>query len=213
MKRSVSVTASLLAACVLACCVGAAGAASADEPASGLRHEFYVGVHLGYGNVDLGGGPVEPEGFAGGAEAGVSLWYGRLFAGAELDITGGALSDSVTELAAPGNPVTFGLDLEYLASVRGRLGVALTDALTLYGTAGYAWSDAKVSISIPLISFKATETVGYEGFVYGGGLSYDVTTNAALRLEALRYDLGADTAGNSDIQVDVIRFGADYRFR
>lgn len=185
------------------------GLAAWAEPAPPVHTEFYAGVHAGYGQVDTGTDLLEPEGFTGGAQAGVNFWMGKVLLGAEADISAGAVDDEMTDLSVP---VTVGLDVDYLASLRGRLGFAATDCITLFGTAGYAWSQANVSLSLPLIPVSLEESVDYEGFVYGGGAEYRLPGNMSLRLEGLHYDLEAQQAGNSDLEIDVVRAGLNYNF-
>jgi outer membrane immunogenic protein len=92
--------------------------------------------------------------------------------------------------------ISFSNDANYLASIRGRLGIAAWDRLLLYGTAGAAFIDIDEPFAIqsgvngPLtFNRNRTET----GFVVGGGGEYRVLPNTSLGAEALFYDFGSSS--------------------
>jgi outer membrane immunogenic protein len=68
--------------------------------------------------------------------------------------------------------------VDYLASIRGRIGYAAGDAL-LYITGGAAFADDGVNDT-------------HTGWVAGGGVDYKIRSNISIGLEALYYDFDED---------------------
>lgn len=171
-----------------------------DGPApapSGAWAGGYVGGHLGAawtsGSVDLntqhwktnqGNKEVEADGayhahkdlgetsFLGGVHAGYNWQKGALVYGVEGD-------------------VGFASNIDYLASLRGRIGVAAGSFL-FYGTAGLALGGTSVSGTIS-DGYRATESYNVSsdsvGFVVGGGSEYKLNSNWSLGVEGLYYGL------------------------
>jgi outer membrane immunogenic protein len=149
---------------------------------------FYVGGHFGGGFEDDycvveeqrdekkdGGGDKEEcfDGdtfFLGGVHAGYN-WQkdGPWIFGVEADIS-------------------FGDDIDYLASIRGRLGVAY-DALLIYATGGAAF--------IGVEDFSG-DSHNDTGWVAGLGADYKVAQNMSVGLEGLYYDFDEDDYGNDN---------------
>jgi len=90
----------------------------------------------------------------------------------------------------------FAENINYLASVRGRLGWALGSWL-LYGTGGVAFIDtdtnfAVVSANGGLFNFsKGTTDTGY---VVGGGVDYKIAPQLSLGVEGLYYGFGSESS-------------------
>lgn len=97
-----------------------------------------------------------------------------------------------------------------LASANVRIGYAVGDFL-LFGTAGGAYTqiDAKLNQTATFkslsLSSSQSKSTGAFGAVFGGGLSYFVSDNAALSLEGQYYKFdkaigfdGSDTSANLD---------------
>ena len=92
--------------------------------------------------------------------------------------------------------VSFSNDANYLASIRGRLGIAPWDRLLLYGTAGAAFINldepfAVQSVANGPLTFNRNRTE--TGFVVGGGGEYRVLPNTSLGAEGLFYDFGSSS--------------------
>ncbi len=102
-------------------------------------------------------------------------------------------------------------DLDFLGTVRGRLGFAYNNML-IYGTGGYAYGDVQRGVTYygpnaPTTPYFTGESNGMRsGFVYGGGVEIAMPTGsffdrfnmfhasgATIKAEYLHYDLGADT--------------------
>lgn len=167
------------------------------------------------------------SGFIGGGQIGYdwqATFAGRSFvAGIEADIqgvaTGGntATGTRVTAVGATaisnssGAPITtvtsVSKNLDYLGTVRGRIGYLLTPELMIYGTGGLAYGGARISSSTwsyaPTISPSSDLTYAWGssgsnssaqvGWTAGGGGEWMFMPNWSLKAEYLYYDLGQIT--------------------
>ena len=114
--------------------------------------------------------------FIGGVQAGYNWQAGSLLLGVEGDID-------------------FANNIDYLASIRGRLGFA-TENWLFYGTAGVAFIDTNTSVTVVSASdgpFGFNVGTTDTGFVGGGGIDYRIGPNVSLGVEGLYYDFGSDT--------------------
>jgi outer membrane immunogenic protein len=156
-------------------------------------------------------------GFIGGGQIGYNLQFaGNFVAGIEADIQG------VTGSGGAGNVVTSGFiaapvitslsatrSVDYLGTVRGRIGWLFTPTLLAYGTGGLAYGDASASTLIfqgsPGI-YTAIANSGFTdtrvGWTAGGGLEWMFASNWSAKIEYLYYDLGSVT--HSGILVPVV---------
>lgn len=183
---------------------------------------FYVGVHAGYAfsetdirtsgnaantiaNVGALARPPslssELDGFIGGAQAGYNVQFGMFVAGLEADISYTDLSSSQTYAspttfgpALAGTRSTFTQDLEYLGTVRARLGVAFDRAL-FYVTGGLAYGEVNYQAdffnSPGALQFAGRRSEIEVGYTVGGGIEYAFTNNLTLKAEYLYFDLGS----------------------
>ena len=108
----------------------------------------------------------------------------------------------------------FSSDLNYMGTVRGRLGAAF-DRLLIYGTGGYAFGELEVSNDALGISDKNA----LSGWAAGGGLEYVWNRSITLRGEYVRIDYGSETytslpAGSQDLSagMNVFNFGLVTRY-
>ncbi len=158
---------------------------------------------------------VANSGFIGGGQIGYDWQLRSSFViGVEADIQGlaGASGSSsviaVTPVVTPlavdnyisGTSVSRSLD--YLGTVRGRIGYLVTPTLLAYATGGLAYGGANLSSSFlaqtPLLSaIGVTPVVGASsysdtrvGWTVGGGLEWLFAPNWSAKLEYLYYDLG-----------------------
>jgi outer membrane immunogenic protein len=175
---------------------------------------FYVGTHLGYGwsDVDWQGvsDSLNGSGWLAGGQLGYNWQKGALIFGVEADA-------STTWMDGSGGAGCCGHDVNWLASVRGRLGVAVNDNRTLlYGTAGVAWADVDYSAA-GFNGFSDTHV----GWVAGGGIEHMLSQNLSARVEYLYYGFndasapaGALGAGATslDASTQVVRFGLNLKF-
>ena len=118
--------------------------------------------------------------------------------------------------------------LSWLATVRAKAGLAVTNDVLIYATGGLAMAGAKASISHlttgsdPLVSDSQTLT----GWVVGGGIEYKLSRSVSVGAEYLYADfgkqdfnftnavvIGGSTIGSkSDAKVHIVRASLNYRF-
>jgi outer membrane immunogenic protein len=171
---------SLLALAVSVGMVAGANLAAADGP--GKRRDWpgdawswqgvYGGFHLGTADVD------SDDGLVGGVQLGRNWRSGDIIYGLEGDLS---LSD--TDF------------VDWMATVRGRLGYLVSPSILVYGTAG-----------LGLLEFddggRGRSDDSDLEFVYGLGVEGKLTQSTTLRLEYL---------GFSDTDIDVIRLGLNFK--
>ena len=135
--------------------------------------------------------------------------------------------------AFPFVPVTFEntQKLNWLGTLRARLGWTPIDRWLIYATGGFAFGESTASFSVvspaavPPIAATSTSKAK-TGWVLGGGVEYAVTNNWIVRGEYLHYDLGRkssritynyppDTStltGHTRHSGDIARVGVNYKF-
>jgi outer membrane immunogenic protein len=184
---------------------------------------FYAGVHGGYGWADTdaeftngipGAVDLDLDGFFGGGQVGYNFVFGSgLLLGVEADFSFADINGSDTVDIGPGD-TTVSMDINSMASVRGRVGFAM-DRFLPYVTAGWAWADVDRSNS------WTGETLGenYDGWTVGAGFQYAINTNWSAGLEYRYTDFGSQTfeASNgfdteADLELHTVRFTLNYRF-
>jgi outer membrane immunogenic protein len=185
------------------------------------------------------------NGFIGGIQAGYNYEVGqygqfgplsRLVLGIETDISYTDFRDSTTVTTAQlgtGAPLsnTFSSRLNYLGTVRGRLGIA-NDRALFYATGGLAYGESEHHINMfgatGNLQFAGDSSKVKTGYAVGAGVEYALTYNVMLKGEYLFYDLGKDTVNvavlpgsggagtgyNSryDDNGHIIRVGMNYKF-
>ncbi len=155
-----------------------------------------------------------PSALGVGIAAGYDLRMGNFIVGAEADVS----FDGGGAKAKPESGTQYGVD--YLATLRGRLGYAMTPGLVLYGTAGYGLQGAEYKANAiegggaPGTANKKNGTLG--GITYGAGFEYDLGWGTGF-VEYLHHDLGGwsfrSFAGNMrtvDGSQDVVRIGLKF---
>lgn len=214
---------------------------------------FHVGLHAGVGGSALdypfgatdgawaigGAGHMDASGFLGGAQIGYDwVFPNRILLGLEADISG---TDVKSRLGLGGSvwygdswlgsaSGSVGTTLDYIGTVRGRLGYLVSDPWLVYVTGGWAYGSVKSSYAL------GYSTDGYgdggwaghrsntmSGWVAGVGTAYALSPNMTIRAEYLHADLGSDTlmrvddlmgyAGKMKISpaYDFVRVGFDYK--
>lgn len=194
---------------------------------------FYAGLNAGYGwsnaSTDLSANPLGSIGLFGPAVAGGSIpqsstndanrfnagikggynWQnGPIVYGAEADVAYVNLkgSSSYSAAAIGGTPAldtTQDQSVDWLATLRARVGYLPTPTLLTYVTGGLAVGHVKASSNI-------VRTTGCTGSIYceagslsqarwgwtlGGGLEYALARNWSINFEYLYFDLGATSYG------------------
>ncbi|MGH6869096.1 MAG: outer membrane protein, partial [Methylocella sp.] len=166
---------------------------------------------------------VNNSGFIGGGQIGYNLQFANNFVvGIEADIQGvagahGSSSqfaafDALSSVGFPGNSATavttVSRSLDYLGTVRGRLGWLITPTLLVYGDGGLAYGGIQSSTSIagqttgvneglccgnpPFFSTGSISDTRV-GWTAGGGLEWLFAPSWSLKVEYLYYDLGSVT--------------------
>jgi outer membrane immunogenic protein len=134
---------------------------------------------------------VDKAGFMIGGQAGYNLQAGNFVYGVEGDLEWADAKANATFM--PGLTIAASTKLEWMDSVRGRLGLAFGPAL-FYGTGGVAFahfSDAWgiASTGGNTFSDRYTRTAG----IFGGGIEYMFAPNWIARVEALHANFGTTT--------------------
>jgi outer membrane immunogenic protein len=179
----------------------------------------------------IGGG--SSGGFVGGIQGGYNYQFAPAWiAGIEADFDAADLKStgSIGQLSLPNSSANISQNIDWLATLRGRVGYLLWPSLMLYGTGGVAWGDFNYSASANVTSAISASTSFSDvrtGWVAGGGAEYMLTPNWLLRAEYLYYSFaGASTSAAlspavtstplqfswSRTNLSVIRFGADFHF-
>jgi outer membrane immunogenic protein len=179
------------------------------------------------------------SGFLGGAQFGYNyMLTPSILAGLETDIQGSSLrrtsnvsNAALTDLSndsgtTPGNWVTgtsVSNRLDYLGTLRARLGVTATPNLLLYGTGGLAYGGVHSTTSMSIAannldgtpvsgvtpalntgSFSGTRT----GWTAGAGVEWMFMPGWTTKLEYLHYDLGNVTYATGGYSINVTETGA-----
>jgi outer membrane immunogenic protein len=183
---------------------------------------FYIGGHAGGGWIESGN-----TAFVGGGQVGYNWQFApNWILGIEADISGADWGGTNT-VAVPGGTLAVTSDLNWLASVRGRLGYTW-DRYMLYFTGGGAWADlgGAATLTIPGVGTStATTSAHASGWVIGGGAEWMFAPNWILGVEYLHYTFDrvsgtvAGPAGTAsfnftgtDGEVDVVRGRLSYKF-
>jgi outer membrane immunogenic protein len=157
------------------------------------------------------------DGFIGGGQVGYNYQFNNSFVvGIEADIQGSGARGSATGVNATplalqpqfgvATTISVTKNLDYLGTVRGRIGYLFTPTLLAYATGGLAYGGVNSSVSTnsgtyptPIIvpgsfpgsiaNFSDTRV----GWTVGGGLEWLFAPNWSVKAEYLYYDLGAYT--------------------
>lgn len=179
------------------------------------------------GNVPVG----HKAGFIGGGQIGYNYKFAPAWvAGLEADIqgiVGGKGNGTLNTRAGPflfalaaeviNTQITASRQLDYLGTVRGRLGYLWAPGLLVYGTGGLAYGRVKANTSIEQsnndctqfpISCLATNAAtsgsiskARVGWTVGGGLEWMFRQRWSAKVEYLYYDLGSVTFDNGQLVI------------
>lgn len=203
----------------------AASAPALAQPPAFAWDGFYAGVNAGYGGDqfaypvtgDLSSGGIAvaldakatltSSGFLGGGQVGYNFHVSDDWvAGIEADIDatgikgelglGGALSGFIAGAAQ----IRAGSQIDYLGTVRARLGYVTDRDLLVYGTAGLAFGEVKSRYNLAVASGGSTlfSAAGSQsdtdtGWTAGVGAEYPISDRMTLKAEYLYADLGEHT--------------------
>ncbi|MCP3407590.1 carbohydrate porin [Bradyrhizobium sp. CCGB01] len=191
---------------------------------------FYVGGHFGYGDANFGPGahPLPEQGVilphsATGLSGGYQLGYNRqltnrVVLGIEADAT---FTSPVDGPAAVRAPTAFNATIDYVGTVRGRVGYAY-DRFMPFVTGGVAWGHTHINVNDADGVSELFPVGKYQtGWTAGLGLEYAVSGNWTAKAEydyiALSrrtYDLSGFGPGNVDVEprVHLFKLGLNYQF-
>lgn len=150
------------------------------------------------------------KGFIGGLTVGANYKLGKSFvSGLESDLVGTAgniKTNWTLSNVGPSNYTTYGQHssiLNYLGTVRGRLGYLAMPELLIFGTAGFAYGGITSSNSYITISdsspgsptvFGPQVTTVLTGWTAGGGVELALSTEWSAKADYLYYNLGSTSA-------------------
>jgi outer membrane immunogenic protein len=176
----------------------------------------FLNGNIGGAVATQGTGSVCPNdrGFIGGGQIGHNWQINNWVVGIEADVQGASNNNdraSITNAGiVPGDggassvgTITSEKDLEWLGTLRGRLGFLATPTFLIYGTGGLAYGGVKASTTIvEKLGFVDTPspfgTTGSfsgtrAGWTAGGGVEWMFQPKWSLKAEYLYYDLGNET--------------------
>jgi len=189
---------------------------------------WYAGVHFGWGqaahnlngqtaSTAIGGQAQSSlDGIVVGAQIGYNWQVGDWVLGLEAD-----WSRLGWDKVGQGTSTQNRRQLDSLASIRGRLGMAL-DNVFVYGTGGLAYVRGKSATFS--VDVYAEDKIDSWGGVLGGGIEYKFNRRTSVRLEGLTYVFNktahwchsnnCDTGNMFDKlkNISVIRVGANVHF-
>lgn len=189
------------------------------QPVAQARSDYnWTGLYLGgtYGYATgtttvtspLGGFDLDQSGGIGTVFGGFNYQAGRVVLGMEVDV-GGLGNHGGSAGLAPGAVTS---DLNWSASVRGRLGYLVAPALLVYGTGGAAWADFDVTAN----GVKVAQT--FSGYQVGFGGELKLDPRWSLRLEYLYTGLGAEQIDHGGLvntyepDYHTVRAGLSFKF-
>lgn len=196
---------------------------------------FYIGGNAGYGwgdqDVTLSGAGTSgsigasASGFVGGGQIGYNWQAGNWVFGVEADIMGSTAKDTVTSaitIAGIASTATVENKIDYLGTVRGRLGYAFGTWMPYFtGGWAYAGGTSTATLTVPGVgTFSASGSSSRtDGWTVGGGVEWMVNRNWVAGVEYLYVNFGGEsstangvTVSTSDLTVNVVRGRLSYKF-
>jgi outer membrane immunogenic protein len=204
---------------------------------------FYIGAQAGYGFSDnkssfsgFDSGDTPPSqspnggGFVGGGEVGYNYQFGSFVGGVEADLSYTHIHGSATGMSLFGVVQSVEQDINWLGTIRGRLGFVPVDRLLLFATGGAAFGGIGLSGSFnPGVNCAVTSCGSgsisgtNSGWTAGGGLEYAWSNQLSVKAEYLFVDLGSrsltypitlavsQSTTASEFKGNVARFGVNYK--
>jgi outer membrane immunogenic protein len=199
---------------------------------------FYVGGNVGYGweNKDVGvttlpspasfdeipfALALNTRGVIGGGQFGYNWQFSpRWVGGMEADLSWSGISGQNTRApiffqstgtAMLGSSHLVQEKLDWLSTVRGRLGFLPTDRLMLYGTAGLAFGNVKYTVfqdinpAIAGNQFPGSSDRTKAGWTAGAGFEWAFLNNWSVKGEYLYVDLGNESVIQNQVPVSIYK--------
>jgi outer membrane immunogenic protein len=170
-----------------------------DTDGGGIGTALAVGVIPAAVNDPL-------SGFIGGGQIGYNWERNRLVFGIEADFDGVSAKNTVTNFGLPVAPITvpvtttFSRELDWLSTVRGRIGFTATPTFLIYATGGVAFGQTKIGLTavapagVPPLNAAATTTTTAAGATVGAGVEWMFAPHWSVKAEYLYADLGRHSA-------------------
>jgi outer membrane immunogenic protein len=152
-------------------------------------------------------------GFIGGGQIGYNWQHGIFVYGLEADISGlsGSGTGAQTVLGADGVPaiVTSSNKIDWIGTVRGRLGATFFGNNLIYVTGGWAYGSVNNTHSEfvaanPSLANWQEDGIRTGGYAVGGGIERMIAPNWIVRLEGMYVDLGSKTLSTPNTGTCVI---------
>ena len=187
---------------------------------------FYLGGHTGYGTGSFGPSthalplqgvflPHSVTGLIGGYQAGYNRQLSnKVVLGVEADVSFGSPTDIPRLVPAP-----FNTTIDYVATVRGRLGYAMGTWMP-YVTGGVAWGSTHVTLNDLGVIVPPKRYLAHLGWTAGLGIEVAVGGNWTAKAEYNYIDLARRTYDLTDIglprvnvdpNVHLFKLGLNYR--
>ena len=207
-KSALSIVAGIAAAALLA-----PAAQAGDSPWEG----FYAGVHAEYlwgEPVVTGSVPTDSEdfdGFAGGLTGGYNHVLDQLLLGVEADIALSEADGAATYFTSEG----VNADLDWLSTIRGRLGFIHEDFL-FFATGGLALGGLEADIFGAGLPVSLDKTA--LGYAVGGGVEWALSDRITVKAEYLYVDLAKEEFSSTAVfdhvglETNLVRLGVNWQF-
>lgn len=187
--------------------------------------------------------PMGMGGLEGGLQAGYNWQRGAFVVGGEWDIEALKAGGGATMPASGGTLLGSTLStsaseqLDWLSTIRLRLGYTPFDRWLVYATGGLAFGGVENTSGVVInnnaaYQWSASNTPVKIGYALGSGVEWALTDNISLRFEAYYYNIGSTVftaTGNAAVMAnsslsgyqytaktttagDIVRIGADYKF-
>lgn len=217
-----------------------AGAVMSDAKLNNFHWRNGAGAPSDNGSTILPSLPGSAVGAFGGGQIGYNYQIGSIVTGVETDIGASSLDKHASRvgpfalygggLGSVNRFVSGRNRLDWLGTLRVRVGMTATERLLLYVTGGLAYGEGKASYAFYRTNlgdaFIGSKNTTRAGWTLGGGAEYAITQNWSVKAEALYFDLGGkhltlhntagggSTATSSKVKNDgwLTRIGVNYKF-
>lgn len=147
---------------------------------------FYAGVSAGYGRAGIYLDAVPDDGadlsgIIGGVQVGYNHQAGNIVFGVEGDVLASNIN---VDAGAANNDFGTAMRVNYLASLRARLGISPASNFLIYATGGIAAASVTVD-TLPAF------TENHVGFAVGAGAEALITDKVSVKAEYVYYGLGS----------------------
>ena len=172
---------------------------------------FYAGVSGGYGQAgiyldDVSEDGTDLTGVLGGVQVGYNYQAGNIVFGVEGDVLASNIN---VEAGAADNDFDADMRVNYLASLRARVGIAPASNLLIYATGGIA------TASVDVDAFPEF-TENHVGYAVGAGVEALVTDMISVKAEYVYYGLGSTVydfgADSINLTAHTAKVGVNFHF-